>query len=149
MTEATRWNLEKGSTIGCLEQLMGSQTVGGSVLTVLRLRSLSVLSPLLLMLWSFSPLGAQSLLRMTKLQFSYREIETTATFFDTSAKSQTADWFRSTLGSASRTTATAKLAVLKSLYTTIVTAPEKIKNDTMDIWGNVKIPILKDMQGQE
>ncbi|KAH0431020.1 hypothetical protein CcaCcLH18_07434 [Colletotrichum camelliae] len=148
MTEATRWKLEKGSTIGCLEQLMGSQTVGGSVLSILRLRSLSVLSPLLLLLWSFSPLGAQSLLRMTELRSSYREIQTTVTFFDTTAKSQIADWYRRTIPSASATGALAKLRVLKSLYTTLVTAPETIKNDTMDIWGNVKIPILKDVEVQ-
>ncbi|KAK1855509.1 hypothetical protein CCHR01_01833 [Colletotrichum chrysophilum] len=87
---------------------------------------------------------------MTELRYSYREIETTATFFDTTAKSQTTDWFRNTsLGSYKTQTADRKLFGLKSLHRTLITAPEKIKNDTMDIWGNAKIPILKDMKGQE
>ncbi|KAF5488213.1 hypothetical protein CGCF413_v012014 [Colletotrichum fructicola] len=55
--EAARWKLERGTTLGALEQLIGSRTVGATLLNLLQLRSFNILSAALVAIWAFSPLG--------------------------------------------------------------------------------------------
>lgn len=61
---SARLKLEMGSSLGTLEQLIGSQTVGGAAAIHLKTAAFNPLAVLILALWSFSPLGSQSLLRI-------------------------------------------------------------------------------------
>ncbi|KAK1715305.1 hypothetical protein BDP67DRAFT_587989 [Colletotrichum lupini] len=114
VSEAARWKLENGATVRSLELLLGSRTVGATALTLVQFRSFNILSIFLVFLWTFSPLGTQSLLRMNTSRLEPNMKSTGLIYFDSGARSQLADWGNS----------------------------EQIKNDNMDIWGNVKIPFF-------
>ena len=49
------WELEQGTTVGFLEQMTGSLSVGSYVATQLLLRPINILALILLGLWSLSP----------------------------------------------------------------------------------------------
>ncbi|KAF4629940.1 hypothetical protein G7Y89_g8204 [Cudoniella acicularis] len=58
------WKLERGTTLGLLEKLIGSRTFGGTILTQIRLWPLTFLSLGLVLIWFISPIGSQAALRM-------------------------------------------------------------------------------------
>ena len=58
------WNLEQGTTLGALEQLMGSRTVASAFTTQLQLRSFNWIGLALLFIWCLSPIGGQSVLHI-------------------------------------------------------------------------------------
>lgn len=145
MSEAARWKLERGATVGLLEQLMGSRTVGATALMILELRSLSLLSALLLVVWALSPLGAQSLLRVVKLRVDEVIEPSTVVYFDNSAESKIAEMADDELYGYGKPTYDTIYRIIASLYLSSVMASQEIKTDTMDLWGNVKIPFLSEM----
>ncbi|RYN65030.1 hypothetical protein AA0117_g12232 [Alternaria alternata] len=57
------WRVERGIDLLALEQLMGSLTLAGSVITVFKWSILRISSIALLVLWAFNPLGSQSSFR--------------------------------------------------------------------------------------
>lgn len=67
LTSLTAWRLERGVDIAAVEYLTGSRTVFGAISTPFRLKILHRTLPLLLVLWSFSPLGGQASLRVVYL----------------------------------------------------------------------------------
>ncbi|KAF2658976.1 hypothetical protein K491DRAFT_689580 [Lophiostoma macrostomum CBS 122681] len=67
---------EIGTTIEVLEKLVGSQSLVSTVSSAFALRSFNALSIYLLLLWSLSPLGGQSSLRLLS--------ETNTAIFDNS-----------------------------------------------------------------
>ncbi|KAK1637409.1 hypothetical protein BDP81DRAFT_394076 [Colletotrichum phormii] len=97
--EAAPWKLETGTTLGSLEQFIGSRTTASD------------------------------------------NINTSMTYFDTNAKSQAVLW--ATWVGFSYSTSMASFRPMSTLYNTLISMPEGIKADAMDIWGNVKIPFLK------
>ncbi|KAF9880257.1 hypothetical protein CkaCkLH20_02211 [Colletotrichum karsti] len=140
LSEASRWKLERGSSTGVLEQLMGSRTVGATVSTMIGFRSLNALTLLLLLIWTFSPLGTQAILRMESTNFEPDLTDTSVTYFDTDAISDLVERTgRFSVMSYSFSSFTKTLA---SLYMSLLTTPVAIKEDTVDLWGNVKIPFL-------
>ncbi|KAF6802924.1 hypothetical protein CSOJ01_11249 [Colletotrichum sojae] len=147
MSEAARWKLERGATVGVLEQLMGSRTVGATALTMIEFRSLNILSVLLLLVWAMSPLGAQSLLRVVGLRVDKEVEPSTAVYFDSSAESKLVEWADTETRGFSGPEEDSNYRFLASLYLSSVMASEAIKLDTMDLWGNVKIPILSELKG--
>ncbi|KAL0940025.1 uncharacterized protein CTRU02_206635 [Colletotrichum truncatum] len=149
MSEAARWKLETGTTVGTLEQLVGSHTVGGAALTMVRFRSFNVLTCLLLILWAFSPLGTQSLLRMTALRLEPDINPAGIAYFDSNSASYLTTWSRSRDDMTSKLQMTATFRSLGSLYTTLVMTSETVKQDTMDLWGHIKIPYMKQTLEEE
>ncbi|KAF6832815.1 hypothetical protein CPLU01_05904 [Colletotrichum plurivorum] len=113
MSQVARWRLGRGSTMGALEQLMGSRTVGGTVLSVLRLLEtrLAVASEL-----------------------------SSVVHFDAEAYSRFDSW--NIVSSSSVTSILNELSIINAMYNTLLHSPDAVKNDTMDVWGNVKIPVL-------
>ncbi|CAH0051684.1 unnamed protein product [Clonostachys solani] len=79
--QLARLKLEKGAPLGTLEQLMGSRTLGASVMTLFELRSFNLLCLLLFCVWAFSPLGGQSFLH--SLDKVSRPISTDILYLDT------------------------------------------------------------------
>jgi len=63
LTSLAEWRLERSVDVATVEYLTGSRTVFGAISTPFRLGILYRALPLLLVLWSFSPLGGQASLR--------------------------------------------------------------------------------------
>jgi hypothetical protein len=138
MYEASRWKLETGSTLGSLEQLLGSRTVGSALTTQIQLRSLNPLGLSLLLFWTLSPLGSQSILRILTSRLSFKNTTSHIAWFDNLHESGCAD----PDNDPSFRIGQRFVADLQLLFTTLLMAPEPAKLDPMDLWGNIKIPYL-------
>lgn len=123
ITHLARHRLENGSTLGILEQLMGSQTLGSAYSTHIQLRIVNPVGICLLGIWLLSPIGAQSLLRI--LHQATRSIHTTVTHFD--HLKQGDSYATNPAGS----------------YVGSLLASSAVKDGPEDLWGNVKIPFLQ------
>lgn len=140
MSEYARWKLERGATLGSLEQLMGSRTVGGTIQTWFHFPTF--LGSGLVLLWAFSPLGAQAILRILSSQPHPNVTPTNITYYNSLASNRFSSLRvrdRSDLNTAGNV-----VSYFSTLYNAVITMPPTIKQDAMDLWGNVKIPILSD-----
>ncbi|KAK0128489.1 hypothetical protein ONS95_000461 [Cadophora gregata] len=128
MVKFASWNLEKGASLGLLERLVGSRTVGGTIITQARLRSITLVSFVLVLLWLLSPLGSQSILRI----------------LSTSTKTSTLDAETSYSNSrqASRASTASSFSGFAAMFSSALVTPDQLKNSSMDIWGNVRIPLF-------
>ncbi|PNP74217.1 hypothetical protein FNYG_12266 [Fusarium nygamai] len=138
--EAARWKLEKGATLDLLEQLIGSRTVGSTFTTQIYLGKFNLLGVSLLLLWAFSPLGSQSVLRMLRTELVQSKESSRIAYFTTDAPS----YFHSSgeLEQVSRRT------FVQTMYSALLLSPLPAKQSTMDLWGNLKIPRLE-LNGDE
>ncbi|RSL69957.1 hypothetical protein CEP54_002034 [Fusarium duplospermum] len=128
--EIARWKLEQGVTLGTLEQLLGSQTVGSTVLTHAKLCFMNPLAAGLLFIWIFSPLGGQSLLRILSSHLEPVVQNSTIVHFDSDSASILAHPEPTTEGGLSGSDEL--IRYLGNWY------------NGMDLWGNVKIPFLSE-----
>ncbi|KAK1975711.1 hypothetical protein LZ30DRAFT_668132 [Colletotrichum cereale] len=144
VSESARWRLERGATVGSLEQLIGSRTVGGTFVTLFSFPSFNILAVILFSTWACSPLGTQALLRMESASLQHQLATTTITYFDDSAKSYLAEMELEDLITyiSSSLFYDSYIGSLASRYTALIMPPDTIKADSMDLWGNVKIPFL-------
>ena len=162
MYQMSRWKLEKGAAISTLEQLLGSRTIGSTVVTHFQLRSFNLLGISLIFAWAFSPFGGQSILRMLGIGLKTVIDPSTIFYFDSGAQNmfstiafisgpqyaamaanqtrEEALIFNYTIWAQQYTEET--MSILDSCYNMALTSPDSTKNSTMDIWGNVKIPFL-------
>lgn len=127
------WKLEQGATLGFLEQMIGSQSVGGTVTTQLLLRRINALALILLGVWSLSPLGSQSCLNILSVEDRLVASNITLYHFDT----QGAPMFQEGVGAYS-----VILPSLNAILEASLIAPASIRNSSVDLWGNVKVPDL-------
>lgn len=88
VTKVAAWKLERGATLGILEQLMGSRTVVSTVVTQYKLRAFNIIGICLALLWLVSPLGGQSVLRIIEPGFKPILSENTAEYFNTNTPSE-------------------------------------------------------------
>ncbi|KXH37111.1 hypothetical protein CSIM01_00173 [Colletotrichum simmondsii] len=140
MSQIARWKLERGATMGALEQLMGSRTVGGTLLIHIQLRALNLLTLSLILIWIFSPLGGQSVLRMLETRLRNVVTPSSVVYFDTDARSQFASW--SDASPTSYAYNINRMSIVNAMYNALILSPDAVKSDSMDVWGNVKIPAL-------
>ena len=140
MLQAARWKLEEGGTLGALEQLLGSRTVGGAILTQFQLRAFNLLGLALLLLWVFSPLGSQAVLRMVESRLATHTESATPVYFDTNARTIFAGMETRTPNSF--TSSNNVLDLVATMYSALLLTPLAIKDDTTDLWGNVKVPLF-------
>ncbi|KAM0342916.1 hypothetical protein ACHAPU_009120 [Fusarium lateritium] len=140
VSEIAKWKLEQGSTIGTLEQLLGSRTVGSTVITQIQLHTINSLTFGLFFIWTFSPLGAQAILRVLDTRTAVELTNSTAVQFDSDAPSMLAGLIAAS--PASYSSVQEQLSYLENWYSALQLAPQSIKRDSMDLWGNVKIPFL-------
>ena len=138
--QMARFKLEQGTTLGSLEQLLGSRTVGGAVLTPFHLRSFNLLALALVLLWAFSPLGAQALLRFVEPKLTGIEETAEAGYFDARASPQFEEFARQ--GTWYQEEADQVMNIIDRIYSGVLLAPMSVKEDVMDLWGNVKVPFL-------
>lgn len=125
------WKLEQGTTLGLLEQLMGSRTVASAFSTQVQLRSFNLVGLCLIFIWSLSPIGGQAILHI--LYTPEKRITSAAniTYFNSRQQSYSAPEgrFQATWYSG-----------FTVLFGSSLLAPTPVKESSMDIWGNVKIP---------
>lgn len=121
LSQAARFGLEKGTSLGILEQLMGSRTMGAVIATHFNLRIMNPLAVALLCTWILSPLGSQAFLRILHSipKSSHTSVVAPETIY--TAK----NWDPT------------NVTFLAALFSDQLTL-----DGPMDIFGNVKIPFL-------
>ena len=129
------WQLERGITVLKLEYLLGSRTVFSAVMTPLKLRSTTILAPMLIALWGFSPLGGQAALRLPGIRPTTKSTISPVYYLDVRSELQ------NTGVSGSMADATLPAAV--GAFSAALSSPRKVKLAGQDIFGNIKIPLLE------
>lgn len=131
MTFFARYRLERGSSLGVLEQLIGSQTVFGAIWLQVVLRNFNALGVFLVLLWLVSPLGGQASLRLISQDQKVTEGSATLALVNISGQpSSFQQAFAQSLTG----------APINALYIGSLVAPLDIKTGAQDTWGNIKIP---------
>jgi hypothetical protein len=122
------WKLERGTSLGSLEQIMGSLALGSTIITQVLLRRPNILALLLLATWALSPIGSQSSLQLLTVGVHPTMSNITIPYFNTDAEPGFSEgdlWNGPSLN---------------ALFSSSLMAPASIRNSSMDLWGNVKIP---------
>ncbi|CZS95419.1 uncharacterized protein RCO7_05733 [Rhynchosporium graminicola] len=130
------YKLEQGTTLGVLEQLMGSRTVASTFATQVQLRSFNLIGLGLLLVWSLSPIGGQAVLHILYTPEKYTTSKANVTYFNSRQQSYSApagpfqnQWYPG----------------FTVLFGSSLLAPPSVKRSSMDIWGNVKIPFFSSL----
>ncbi|RGP71954.1 hypothetical protein FSPOR_3069 [Fusarium sporotrichioides] len=139
--QAARWRLEKGATLNLLEQLIGSRTVGSTLVTQISLGRFNILGIALLILWSLSPLGSQAALRMLRTRLEPVYAPSNVLYYTTDAPSVFSSSTLVSRGEIDQYRSTQ--AFMQTMYSSLLLAPPSAKSNAMDLWGNVKIPKLE------
>ncbi|KAH7071735.1 hypothetical protein FB567DRAFT_633590 [Paraphoma chrysanthemicola] len=125
-----RWRLEKGERIEVLDTLATSTSLTNTVTSQFRLRQISVLSVVLVVIWALSPVGGQASIR----QMSVETVRIT-----------TPSKFRYTVPAwiFPNIQGTGLSPIVNSMYTAATAASSKTRKSPVDAWGNVKIPKIE------
>lgn len=107
---------------------MGSIALGSTILTQVLLRRPNVLALLLLATWALSPIGSQSSLQILTVGVHSTLGQLTVPYFNCDATPgfSEGDFWNG--------------PSLNALFASSLMAPASIRNSSMDLWGNVKIP---------
>jgi hypothetical protein len=110
---------------------MGSRTVASTVLTQLRLRSFDIFGLGLILLWALSPIGSQAVLRILSAPVVPVSAPITVMYINTRQQSY------ASLGGAFLNS---WFALFEMMFGASLLAPPAVRDGSMDLWGNVKIP---------
>ncbi|KAF2823692.1 hypothetical protein CC86DRAFT_408718 [Ophiobolus disseminans] len=157
------WRIERGVTIMDLEQLLGSLTMAGSIITIFRWSLLRTASVVFIFLWAFNPLGSQASFRLAYLHSAAGFRQGVITFVNPDVtKAPRQIMFDTTLGT-NRAQPTVQALYATAIYD-IMSRTQNVDNTTteyaslisalggqeaagaqaaMDIWGNLRIPNLE------
>lgn len=133
MKAIATWRVQKGSTIGFIEQLLGSNTISGALITQVQLRAFNILGLILVVLWCLSPLGSQASLRVVSVRRSFPSDVTSLKALDTFAEYE--------LGSAEGESEA--LTTVRAPFTAAMMSASLLKNRNQDLWGNIRIPAIE------
>lgn len=150
--QIARYKLEQGTTMGFLEQMTGSRTFGGAVLTQFSLGTVNLVGIGLVLLWASSPLGTQSMLRLLEIHPHENVNKTTVYYLNTATNNfdGASPWYLDGGDSVWDDLSSATVSVtsfwhgLSAMMKALVLLPEGIQTDPTDMWGNVKIPFFGD-----
>jgi len=109
------------------------------LITLYKLRTFNCVSVLLISLWSLSPLGSQSTLRVLSVVPQSVTGTSSIFFLDTSALSG-----KSVLATANPSIF---MSSFSAIYSASLISPMSIQQGSMDAWGNVKIPLFELLNG--
>lgn len=126
--------------MGMLEQLLGSRSVGSAVATQLQLHAFNLLGISLLIVWAFSPLGSQAILRV--LSSSLEPRVSTSTIVNYDNLHAVGMPTQSVMTGGDQYPARAFNQYIKTIFGALIVSPVSTKIGSMDQWGNVKIPFL-------
>jgi hypothetical protein len=110
---------------------MGSRTVASTIGTQVQLRSFNAIGVVLIIVWSLSPIGSQSVLHILSTPAKPTSTVMNVTYFNTRQQSY------SSPSGAFRNQWYPGFSVL---FGSSILSPQVVKESTMDSWGNVKIP---------
>ncbi|KAH7364062.1 hypothetical protein BKA65DRAFT_572211, partial [Rhexocercosporidium sp. MPI-PUGE-AT-0058] len=127
------WRLEHGVSLGVLEQIMGSSTLGSALTTHTLLRPINWATLGLFALWMFSPIGSRVSLGLIEPKYQPVLSNTTVRYLDMTQASK----FYS---EAAEDQVEIIAGPINALYASSLMAPETAKMSSMDQWGNIKIP---------
>ncbi|KAI9715449.1 MAG: hypothetical protein M1812_005925 [Candelaria pacifica] len=129
------YKAENGARLGTLEQLNGSRTFYSTLETHFRLRSFSFLAVGLIMLWTLSPLGGQASLRVLMVSDRSSPFTEVLSHLSTNQTSVLAD----------QNNADSYRFAVDSLYSASLLPSGSNGSSNMDMWGNVKVPMLESL----
>jgi hypothetical protein len=128
---------ERGTTLGRLEQLVGCQSVFLAIERQITLRSWSVVGLFSILVWLLSPVGGQSALRLLNQENQSVASKATARYLDPMAISDSVLEGASSLNSGR--------ATYTSIYLAALLSSSKYQDTSMDLWGNVKLPLYRNI----
>ncbi|KAF2235108.1 hypothetical protein EV356DRAFT_432773, partial [Viridothelium virens] len=143
LKNTARYVAEGGAQVGTLELLMASQTVWGTFESQVLMRKLTAVGAHLFILWALSPIGGQASLRILG--------KSTATITNISSLAYLPTGMMNveqynTASFASGDSANEGQAT-NTLYNAALLAPAKDKSGSQDIWGNIRIPWIEQLNG--
>ena len=121
-----------------LEQLIGSQSLGGTLERAVKLRRYNLIGIAVILLWLLSPLGGQSSLRILDIENRDVISSTQITYYNATARPQT-----SVL--AGEGSSFADLKIVASLFQATLLESNRSRTSPVDLWNNVKIPRLRQL----
>jgi hypothetical protein len=134
MTVIAAWKLEQSITIGLLEYLLSSRSLGSAFLSLMKLRIFNTWVPLVLSVWCLSPLGGQASLR--------------AVYSDVSSIKSTMEFHHldnnhtSPINIYSSSAARFNPAI-NALFVTALASSNSSKLGSQDMYGNLRLPMLE------
>jgi hypothetical protein len=131
----------KGTRLINLERLLGSMSIVNTIWTQYKLGlfNLNVISFLLILLWSFSPLGGQAILRIVSTEIGFTNGTTPLAYFNTSFSTGNVSYLNNNAALLMQFTD------VRSIYGSAVISPSYIQESSMDQFGNVKIPMIESL----
>jgi hypothetical protein len=127
------WRLERGDRVGTLDLLAGSTSLTSTVNSQLQLRAISIIGLSLILIWALSPIGGQASIRVLSFSDGIRKESVAMSYVvpTSTGYGYVGDTFLGGLG------------VANSIFLAALYSPVATKNSTMDLWGNVKIPLVE------
>jgi hypothetical protein len=135
LTNYAAWRLERGISMLSLEHLLNTRTVFGAVVMPFSLRSANLLALLLLALWALSPLGGQAALRIIEVEPWTHSEPWSYQYLDVMSRQQVC----SPLSSSGMDL----MPPIVGAFNAALATPGRIKNQSMDAFGNLKIPMIE------
>lgn len=130
--------VERGTTLGRLEQLIGCQSLFSSLERQISLRSWSFVGFLLMFLWLLSPLGGQSALRLLDQESGVITSVDTFHYMNPNAIEDSLMMGASAINSGR--------ATFTSIFLAALLSSTRYQNTSMDLWGNVKLPSYRSVE---
>jgi hypothetical protein len=118
---------------------MGSRTVFSTLYTQTALQSMNRLGFGLALLWTLSPMGGQSALRIVDTTYKEAKTFSNVSYFDT--YNTPSGWAGAMLDDPDPKRES-DFGTWNTLYTASLLASSDAKSSNLDLWGNVKIPYL-------
>ncbi|KAK0643732.1 hypothetical protein B0T16DRAFT_494708 [Cercophora newfieldiana] len=127
------YRVEQGERLGVLDQLHGSQSFVGTLITAATLRGATFLTIALIVMWSLSPLGGQASFRSFYWQGNMTETPVTYPYLSINNTNNVV---------APTSDRVIRLAQANALFSAVLVGTRESTDSPMDVWGNVKIPSL-------
>ena len=132
MKSLATWRIQKGTTIGFVEQLLGSHTISGAFLTQANLRAYNVIGLFIVIIWCLSPLGSQASLRVVSVEHSYSRSAVTLTALNAFTQ----------YGLGDNTEIAGPIAA--ALFSATL-----LRDRNQDLWGNIRLPSIERLTRNE
>jgi hypothetical protein len=131
-----RWRLESGERCGTLDVLAGSTSLTSTIMSLLQLRMVTFLGLSLAITWTLSPIGGQASFRqvttgnMTSNHTTSFDYMVPGGNLEVDCCSGRELWWE----------------IVDSMFKAAVVSPKATKESPLDLWGNVKIPLIEALE---
>ena len=133
MRSLATWRVQKGTTFGLVEQLLGSSSLSGAFITQIKLHAYNVLGLAIVLLWCLSPLGGQASLRVATIVSTPFINLSTLTALDIFSPYQYGG--ADNYGEA--------LTVVVAPFTAALMSTSLVQDRNQDMWGNIRLPVIE------